>query len=200
MPASIHANQRGRTRRDLLEAALRVSAGDGAPTLEAIAEEARVSRATAYRYFPNVDDLLAEAALHMAFPGADCLSGASDDPLERLLLVDDAVDRMIAANETALRRMIASTAKLPLQSTGVPARQNRRLPLIEAALEPARSKFSGRSYRQLTRALSLVIGTEAMLVLKDVLALDGAEAREVRRQAIASLLDSALRGAFDRTD
>lgn len=198
MPASIRANQRGRTRRDLLEAALRVSADSSTPTLEAIAEEARVSRATAYRYFPNVDDLLAEAALHMAFPGADCLSGASDDPLERLLLVDDAVDRMIAANETALRRMIASTAKLPLQSTGVPARQNRRLPLIEAALEPARSKFSASSYRQLTRALSLVIGTEAMLVLKDVLALDGAEAREVRRQAIASLLDSALRNEFDR--
>lgn len=200
MPASIRANQRGRTRRDLLEAALRVSADSSTPTLEAIAEEARVSRATAYRYFPNVDDLLAEAALHMAFPGADCLSGASDDPLERLLLVDDAVDRMIAANETALRRMIASTAKLPLQSTGVPARQNWRLPLIEAALEPARSKFSASSYRQLTRALSLVIGTEAMLVLKDVLALDGAEAREVRRQAIASLLDSALRDAFGRTD
>jgi len=198
MPASIRANQRGRTRRDLLEAALRVSADSSTPTLEAIAEKARVSRATAYRYFPNVDDLLAEAALHMAFPGADCLSGASDDPLERLLLVDDAVDRMIAANETALRRMIASTAKLPLQSTGVPARQNRRLPLIEAALEPARSKFSASSYRQLTRALSLVIGTEAMLVLKDVLALDGAEAREVRRLAIASLLDSALRNEFDR--
>lgn len=198
MPASIRANQRGRTRRDLLEAALRVSADDGAPTLEAIAEEARVSRATAYRYFPNVDDLLAEAALHMAFPGPECLSGASDDPLERLLLVDDAVDRMIAANETALRRMIASTAKLPLQSTGVPARQNRRLPLIEAALEPARSKFSASSYRQLTRALSLVIGTEAMLVLKDVLALDGAEAREVRRQAIASLLEAALRGGSVR--
>jgi len=124
----------------------------------------------------------------IAFPGH----------LERLLLVDDAVDRMIAANETALRRMIASTAKLPLQSTGVPARQNRRLPLIEAALEPARSKFSASSYRQLTRALSLVIGTEAMLVLKDVLALDGAEAREVRRLAIASLLDSALRNEFDR--
>lgn len=200
MPASIRANQRGRTRRDLLEAALRVSAGDGAPTLEAIAEEARVSRATAYRYFPNVDDLLAEAALHMAFPRADCLSGASDDPLERLLLVDDAVDRMIAANETALRRMIASTAKLPLQSTGVPARQNRRLPLIEAALEPARSKLSASSYRQLTRALSLVIGTEAMLVLKDVLALDDAEAREVRRRAIASLLDTALGDKSDRTD
>jgi len=198
--ATIRANQRGRTRRDLLEAALRVLADGSTPTLEAIAEEARVSRATAYRYFPSVDDLLAEAALHMAFPGVECLSGASDDPLARLLLVDDAVDRMIAANETALRRMIASTAKLPLQSTGVPARQNRRLPLIEAALEPARSKFSTSSYRQLTRALSLVIGTEAMLVLKDVLGLRNSEAKEVRRRAIVSLLDSALRDGLDRAD
>ena len=131
------SNQRSRTRRDLLEAALRISAGGKTATLEAIAEEARVSRATAYRYFPNVEDLLAEASLHLAFPDPTCLSDAPDDPVQRLIIVDDAVERMIAANETALRMMIASASKLPLQSADVPARQNRRLPLIEAALAPA---------------------------------------------------------------
>jgi hypothetical protein len=36
-----------------------------------------------------------------------------------------------------------------------------------------------------------VIGTEAMLVLKDVLQLDEAEARRVRRWAIRALVDAA---------
>ena len=186
-------NQRKRTRRDLLEAALGASSNGKTPTLEDVAEEAGVSRATAYRYFANVEDVLAEACLHVAFPGPECLAGASDDPLERLMLVDEAVDRMIAANETALRMMIASASKLPLQSSDVPARQNRRLPLIEAALAPARSQFASKAFRQLTHALSLVIGTEAMLVFKDVLRLGADEAKEIRRWTIRSLLEAAKR-------
>lgn len=190
-PDGGRSNQRGRTRRDLLEAALRVSAGGKSPTLDEIAEEARVSRATAYRYFPNVEDLLAEASLHVAFPDPDCLSGASDDPVERLILVDEAVERMIGANETALRMMIAGASRLPLQSEDVPPRQNRRLPLIEAALAPARAQFGAEAYRRLTEALCLVIGTEAMLVFKDVLHLSAEQAREVRRWTIASLVEAA---------
>ena len=186
-------NQRRRTRRDLLEAALKASSNGKTPTLEQVAEEAGVSRATAYRYFPNVEDLLAEACLHVAFPGPECLAEASDDPLERMMLVDDAVDQMIAANETALRMMIASASKLPLQSSGVPARQNRRLPLIEATLAPARAQFDPKAFQQLTHALSLVIGTEAMLVFKDVLHLAPEQAREVRRWTIKSLLEAARR-------
>lgn len=185
------SNQRSRTRRDLLEAALRVSAGGKAATLEAIAQEAGVSRATAYRYFPNVDDLLAEASLHVSFPDPQCLSGAPEDPVERLMIVDEAVERMIDANETALRMMIASASRLPLHSAGVPARQNRRLPLIEAALAPARSDFAPDAYRHLTHALCLAIGTEAMLVFKDVLHLSPKQARDVRRWAIKSLIDAA---------
>ena len=186
-------NQRSRTRRDLLEAALTVSAGGKGVTLDEIAEAARVSRATAYRYFTSVEDLLAEASLHVAFPGPECLTGASDDPVERLMCIDDAVDAMIRANETALRMMIASASKFPLHSRDMPARQNRRLPLIESALAPARSEFAPRAYKMLAEALCLVIGTEAMLVFEDVLSLTPAQARDVRRWTIHGLVETARR-------
>ena len=48
-------NQRSRTRKDLLDAASRLLKQGRRPTLEEVAEEARVSRATAYRYFPSVE-------------------------------------------------------------------------------------------------------------------------------------------------
>jgi AcrR family transcriptional regulator len=188
------ANQRSRTRRDLLEAALEVSKVGKSPTVDAIAERARVSRATAYRYFPNVEDLLAEASLHVAFPDAALLDGRSNDPVERLLIIDDAVEKMIEANETALRMMIASAAKLPMQSDA-PARQNRRLPLIEAALAPLKSDLSPADFRKLAQSLSLVIGTEAMLVFKDVLQLSAKQARDVRRWTIRALVDGARKSA-----
>jgi AcrR family transcriptional regulator len=61
-------NQRSRTRKDLLEAAARLIKQGRKPSLEEIAEEALVSRATAYRYFPNVEALLVEASFDISIP------------------------------------------------------------------------------------------------------------------------------------
>ena len=62
-----------RTRKDLLQAATRLMKQGRKPSLEEVAEEAMVSRATAYRYFSTVDALLLEAALDVAVPEADVL-------------------------------------------------------------------------------------------------------------------------------
>jgi len=185
-------NQRSRTRADILTAAARLSRGGSMPNLDAIADEARVSRATVYRYFPNIDAVMTEAALHMAFPTVeDVLGEQGGDVVERLERVDAAVDAMIRSNEVPLRLMIATAARQPLDQDEVPARQNRRLPLIDAALAPEAGEIAPGQLAPLRAALSLVIGTEAMLVLKDVLRLDGAEATAVRRWAIRALVAAA---------
>jgi AcrR family transcriptional regulator len=188
------ANQRSRTRRDLLEAALRLSREGERPTLERIADEAQVSRATAYRYFPNVDALLTEASLHVAFPNPDRLFPHDElDPLERLIRADEAVAEMVRDNEPALRAMVASTVQQAANGADVPNRQNRRLPLIEAAIGPGGDEFDPAALRHLKHALSLVIGTESMLVFKDVLRLSDEEAAEVRKWTIAALVEAARR-------
>ena len=61
-------NQKTRTRKDLLQAASLLMKQGRTPTLEEVAEEALVSRATAYRYFPNVDALMVEAWVDVAVP------------------------------------------------------------------------------------------------------------------------------------
>ena len=61
MKTEVTNHRRRRTRKDLLEAAARLMEQGKKPTLEEIAEEALVSRATAYRYFPSVEALLNEA-------------------------------------------------------------------------------------------------------------------------------------------
>jgi len=187
------ANQRSRTRNDLLEAGIELSGEGRSPTLEEVAERARVSRATAYRYFPNVDALLAEASLHLAFPDYRILFANDRDlgALDRLYRVDDAVDRMIQANEASLRMMLVSATKQALAQSEVPARQNRRTPLIDAALAPVADQFEPEALDRLKKALGLVIGTEALLAFKDVLRLDCREAREVRRWMIRTLLEAA---------
>ena len=194
-PAGVgRSRQRQRTRKDLLQAAARLMQQGRAPSLEEVAEEALVSRATAYRHFPNVEALLVEASLDLAFPDAEALfRDAPRDPAARVALADAAVHRMAEANEPALRMMLMHSLKLSLANGGGPPlrRQNRRTPLIEAALAPARGDFDDEMFDRLTQALALVIGTESMLVFKDVLGLDGEAARDVRLWVIRAIIAAA---------
>jgi AcrR family transcriptional regulator len=189
-------NQRTRTRKDLLQAASRLMKQGRRPTLEEVAEEALVSRATAYRYFPSLDALLIEAPLEGAVPDPNNLfqDASPDDPVERLERVDAALADMISTNESSLRLMLASSLQRSVngeRKSDVPSRQNRRTALVEAALAPARNQFTPAGLKALTKSLALIIGTESMVVLKDVLQLDEDGARKVRRWAIRALVDAA---------
>jgi AcrR family transcriptional regulator len=189
------ANQLRRTRKDLLQAAARLARDGRSPSLDEVAAAAMVSRATAYRHFPDVNALLIEAALDIETPEAGQVlrDAPADDPVARLDRVDAAFEAMIRDNEVPLRLMLRHTLERSVRGAadGAPLRQNRRAPLIAAALEPARRQFQPAALKTLSRALGMVIGTEAMLALKDVLQLDDAEARRVRRWAIRALVEAA---------
>lgn len=190
------ANQRHRTRKALLEAASRLMKQGRKPSLGEIAEEALVSRATAYRYFGGAEPLLLEAALDLVVPSAEELFRGDDrvDPIARLERVEDVMHEMMRTNEAKLRMMLRHSLERGVADApgdSLPVRQNRRTPLIEAALEPARGQFEPATLQRLIRALALVIGSETMLVFKDVLRVSDAEARTVKRWAIRALVDAA---------
>src|SRR5687768_5718062 len=105
------ANQRYRTRKDLIDAAGRLMKNGHKPSLEEVAEAARVSRATAYRYFPNVEALLAEAPLDIAAPDWQALFDDDDltDPEERIDRAEAAMHRLVFDNEGAIRLMLSAT-------------------------------------------------------------------------------------------
>ena len=199
MPATAamgRPNQRKRTRKDLLEAASRLMQRGAKPSLEEIAGEALVSRATAYRYFPSLEALLLEASLDVALPQAADLFGLdpSKDALARLLKVDTVMHDMVLANAAPLRMFLAHSLERSVRGerdSDLPLRQNRRSPLIEAAIEPARAEFDPDA--PLAQALALIIGTEAMVTLQDVLQLDDAEARAVKAWAIRAFVEAARR-------
>lgn len=187
--------QRRRTRKDLLEAAGKLLKRGRKPSFEEIADEAQVSRATAYRYFPSADALLVEAGLDVVTPEAhEVFAGAApDDPVLRLERVDDALHQMIDDNEVQLRLMLANALQQRAKgdATDMPVRQDRRTPLIEAALAPARARFKPGDLEKLTAAMALIVGTEAMVVFRDVLRMDDAKAQKVRRWAIRALVAAA---------
>ena len=201
-------NQRHRTRKDLLSAAARLLKEGKAPDMDAVAAEAMVSRATAYRYFPSIEALLIEAPLDGAAPAPEAVFAAaaaddddddrSTDPAERIDRAEAALHAMCYRNAAQLRLMLAATlqrsASAPPDATdaAVPIRQNRRTPLIEAALAPARDRFTSETYETLRAALALIFGTESMIVFTDVLGLDEPTARRIKSWAAKALVHAAI--------
>jgi len=189
------ANQRLRTRKDLLDAAVRLTREGQSPSFEEIAEAALISRATAYRYFPGLDALMLEAAVHVETPTAESLFGddASTDALARVEKLHDALSTMVAANEAPLRALLARTVQ-QAAAAETPVRQNRRSPLVAAALAGSQPPLPPDGREMLSKALPMLLGIEATVVFKDVLQLDEAEAARVRRWMIRALVEAARKG------
>ncbi|MET0547064.1 MAG: TetR/AcrR family transcriptional regulator [Caulobacterales bacterium] len=185
-------NQRNRTRKDLLRAAADLMKQGKSPSLEEVAQEAMVSRATAYRYFPSVDALLIEAAVDIHTPDPDDIFDGTDktDPIERVERVDAALHDMLAQNEASIRLMLAQSLSRP-EGGGAPRRQNRRLPLLDAALAPAKDQFKPVDLKRLAKALALITGAEGYFAGKDVLELDDTESRKLKRWIIRALIEAS---------
>lgn len=177
-----------------MSAAARLLKEGVTPSIEAVAEAAMVSRATAYRYFPSLDALLVEAPLEGDAPDPDTLfaESRSTDPEERIDTAEAALHDMVYRNEAQLRRLLSSALGRAAGDGATPVRQNRRSPLIEAALAPAKRRLSKAAYQRLCAALAVYFGPESMVVFRDVLQLDAAQARKVKSWAVRALVRAAL--------
>jgi AcrR family transcriptional regulator len=194
------ANQKDRTRTAVIEAANDLLREDIAPTVAAAAERARVSRTTAYRYFPTQDALLLEVArLHPAVASVeDVVNGLTTDDVEaRLLSLLDSFNPIVIADETHMR-----TALKVFQETWLQARMGgdgkapfvrsrRRMRWLDEVLSPL-ADISDEKRRLLQAALALTVGIDSIVIMKDVCQLDDEEALAVLRWAAGVLLRAGL--------
>jgi AcrR family transcriptional regulator len=191
--------QRRRTRKAIVDAAKRLLSDGRTPSVAEVAEAADVSRRTVYTYFPTLDQLFVDAALD-----------GSRQEVERALVetgtIEERVDSLVRAmwadsrrTEMLGRKLISLTATGPSDEiNGVPRRGYRRVEWIGAALAPLRERMDEPSYERLVSALSLVVGWEAMLVLRDLRGLDPAAEIDVSTWAARALLTAALKDLDER--
>jgi AcrR family transcriptional regulator len=187
--------QKQRTRQALLDAVTRILTRGEVPTIEGVAGEARVSRATAYRYYSRVDALVADAFFTGGMPGPEEAFPSSDgDPVARVLVAERIIHDVLLADEIGmhviLREFVETWLGNPPASR--PPRPGRRMPLIEAAIQPSAEALGSEGTRRLGNALALVIGLEALISMRDVCGLDQAKSRETIRWAIRALVNQAF--------
>jgi AcrR family transcriptional regulator len=187
--------QKRRTRRALLTAAAELVAAGTKPTVADAADAAMVSRATAYRYFPSQEALLVQLPLQIGLPTVESLfsgDGAPTDVEDRVALVHNTMFDHIRERETEFRlfHRNALLQSLDRERSDVPLRPAFRLELLDAALEPLDGELDADELERLKAALSILIGTEAMIALRDVVRLDHDQARTTGEWAVRGMVRS----------
>jgi AcrR family transcriptional regulator len=184
--------QKRRTREALIAAARQLVAQGLAPTVEAAARAASISRTTAYRYFSSQRVLLAAAHPETA-AGSLLPEDAPDDVAARLDIVVAAFTRMIVDTEAQQRTMLRLSLEAePAERSELPLRQGRAIKWIEEALEPLRPQMSMSQVHRLAIAIRSATGIEALAWLTDVAGLSRDDATELMRWSARALLDAAL--------
>jgi AcrR family transcriptional regulator len=194
--------QKLRTRRALLTAAGELVAAGKTPTVADAADAAMVSRATAYRYFPSQEALLVEVPLQLGIPTVQSLFGGDAVPTEvedRVALVHNAMYDHIREREVQFRifQRNALLHSLDHDQNDVPLRPAFRLELLDAALEPVEDELDTDELERLKTALSILIGTEAMIAMRDVVGLDHDQARASGEWAVRQMVRAARHHPID---
>jgi len=187
--------QKRRTRRALLEAARGLLERGEGLAIAAVAEAADVSRATAYRYFPSEQALVMELQLEIELPAMDAiLAGARGGPSERAAQVQRVFHEHAARNEATFRHFLKAAHDLRLQARedGESPRGGRRLEALEDVLAPLRGRLDDATLETLRCSLAVLIGIDALVVMRDVCGLDAGQAGDVGAWAVRTLIEGAL--------
>jgi len=193
-------NQKRRTRTAVVAAAKELLAQGTTPTVAQAAEAALVSRTTAYRYFPTQESLLVEVSVNLDVGDLEELlaepvdaEGAPDRVREVISKFNRRVNDQPVQYRTAMRlyqdQWLDAAAK---GDTDPLVREGRRTRWLETSLAPLAGTVPKADLERLIHALSLTMGTEAMVVLRDVCHLGTEDALAVSDWVVQVLLDATL--------
>ncbi len=183
--------QKNRTRKALLDAAAELVRQGREPTVAEVAAVGEVSRATAYRYFPTQESLL--ASMRMFAPEGpvamfEKVTLETTDPVERVGVLARQVAEWAFQNEPALRTML----RLSLDpETGV-RRPGNRIRWIAEALQPLQGKVEATALERLSSALTMVLGIDPVIPLTDFAKLTPEQGIEVIEWAARTLVRSVV--------
>jgi AcrR family transcriptional regulator len=181
--------QKARTRSSIVAAARRLRH----PTVEQAADAARVSRATAYRYFPT------QESLDVELQSSDYWQSVAElPPAARKSEVGAALERLVEGivtkvleEERHVRLGLRVYHDTWLRDPGARVRRGRRLEWIDAAIAPLPAEVKPK----LRLALALAIGPDPVTMMKDIAWLDAKETKRLLKWTVRAILRTALEDA-----
>lgn len=183
--------QKQKTRERILDSAQKFLQQSKGFTLEEIAEDAGVSRATIYRYFPNNEILSAEAALDVNTESCESIyeHAKSTDAIQTLLNIQEYFNRLAIDNEPAFRKYLSVLLNVHSLSENRGARRPKTLQL---AIDEAQFSMSAEDLKNLKNMASVIMGIEPLIVTKDVCGLDTEQSIKLLKWGFEMMLKGIL--------
>jgi AcrR family transcriptional regulator len=185
--------------RTMLDTAMRLMQRGLVPSVSDVAEAAAVSRATAYRYFPSQAALIEATVSEALRPIIDWQSNSPDAEERVTELLAFALPLIEADEATHRAALLLALDQWRRRQAGMlgaeePFVRGHRKALLADALKPLKRRLGRPAFDRAVQALSLVFGSEALVVLKDIWGLDGAAASRVVIWAARALVRAAAAG------
>lgn len=183
--------QKLKTRNILLKTAQELMAKGANFSLEDVAKEAKVSRATIYRYYSNIDVLSAEAGLDLntESPNAIYKKLQHLGTPEKILAIQAYFNQLTVKHEAAFRKYLS----IVLASDSLITKRGARRPkTLELALAQKDLGLDEIQSQNLAHIASVLMGIEALITTKDVCGLSN----EASRQTLQWGLEMVLKGAL----
>ncbi len=180
----------------LLDTAMALINADGhIPSVPEVALHCKVSRATAYRYFPSRSALIT-AVIDASLGPVRALSSDNPDGRVRVRELFTQTFPRFKEFEPQLRAAAQLTMEQwALERAGkleeVPYRRGHRIRILEHAIAPLPLKPAMRD--RLHKALSVVYGIEPFTILKDIWGLPDREVEGIALWMADALIEAALR-------
>ena len=188
-----------RTHALLLTTAMDVIRDGHVPSIAELAMRARVSRATAYRYFPSRSVLITAVVDRSLAPVRSWQSKKTDGPA-RVIEMFTKTFPSFKEFEPQLRAAVQlSLEQWALERAGLleeePYRRGHRVGILSHAVQPLEGQLKPRTLDKLKKALSIVYGIEPHIVLKDIWGSSDREVESVALWMADALVCAALREA-----
>ncbi|SHE90715.1 DNA-binding transcriptional regulator, AcrR family [Arenibacter palladensis] len=182
-------NQKLETRHKILESAKQLVRKGIDFNLEDVANNAEISRATIYRYYPNLEILSYEVGIDIGTKTPeDIIEDLKDCSLNDMLMgIQNYYNEHAVNNENAFRKYLSAV----LTSASEKKRGARRNRTLQLAL--MKSDIRPKEKKDLVHLLAILMGIEPLIVAKDVSGLDNQEFKELMNWGMKLV----LKGFFD---
>lgn len=187
--------QKLQTRTLIIQTAKQMMDNPQSLTLEDVAREASVSRATIYRYFPGIDMLFSEAAIHLDYKTPEELNQEMNDLTvsDKIRHIQKYYNNFGLQNEVAYRRHLSVVMLEAIKNTEK-LRGGRRIEALKMALKPLMSSMRKTNWERLINAAALLSGFDALVICKDVCGLDDAKATSLLEWMMELVIDAVPKG------
>ncbi|MFV8226306.1 TetR/AcrR family transcriptional regulator [Christiangramia aquimixticola] len=183
--------QKMQTRHRILQGAQSLLAKGVDFTLEDVAKEVDISRATIYRYFSNIDVLAAEAGLDFNTKSSEEINEKIQDLelTEAILAIQKYYNDLAKEQEAGFRKFLSATLALPENQK---TRGGRRVNTLNLLFEERGVNISKKDRENIINIATVLMGIEPLISSKDVCGLNNEKSGELLKWGLDHILKSVF--------